>query len=101
MEGVMEEVDRRLESKVRDIVAVATDDIDAVTVAVEDRVAYIEGVVGDEGKRRAIANTVRNVRGLRRVITCLVTEHVLPLNAVAGKRMDVPPPVLMHFHSLS
>src|SRR5262245_20060056 len=101
MEGAMEELDRRLESRVRDIVAVATDDIDAVIVAVEDQVAYIEGVVEDETKRQAISDAVGKVKGLRRVITCLATERVLPLGTMRRSRLDLPPPVLMHFHSLS
>src|SRR5437868_14511703 len=101
MEGRMEELDLKLESRVRDIVAVATDDIDAITVAVEDRVAYIEGVVEDERQRRAIASTARNIKGLRRVITCLATERILPMSAAYRRRLNVPTPVLMHFHSMS
>jgi hypothetical protein len=101
MEGVMEELDRKLENRVRDIVAVASDDIDAITVAVEDRVAYIEGVVENERKRRVIASAAGRVKGLRRVITCLATERVLPLGVSSRKRLDVAPPVLMHFYSLS
>src|SRR5437016_3596457 len=41
----MQETDRELAKRVCDVVAVATDDIDTITVAVEDGVAYIEGVV--------------------------------------------------------
>src|SRR5437879_2138963 len=71
MEGyAMEQQDREVARRIRDIIAVASDDIDAISVAVEDGVAYIEGVVSGESERRAILSAVRNVEGLDRVITC-------------------------------
>jgi hypothetical protein len=82
-------------------VAVATEDIDAVTVAVEDRVAYIEGVVPTEGQRRAIVQAVQKIRGLKRVVACLAAERILPRQSADKKDLPLPAPVLMHYYSLS
>ncbi len=97
----MEETDRRLAQRIRDVIAVATDDIDAIAVAVEDRVAYIEGVVESEQERRAIASAVRRIAGLNRVITCLSIEHILPRSYTNYKQQRIPPPVLRHSYRLS
>ena len=96
----MEQQDREVARRIRDIIAVASDDIDAISVAVEDGVAYIEGVVSGESERRAILSAVRNVEGLDRVITCLAAEHILPMRP-DDTHGAVPPPVLMHYYSLS
>lgn len=97
----MKDHDRFLEQRIRDIVAVATDDIDSILVEVEDGVAYIEGIVSSDEERRKILSAVRQSKALRRVITCLVTEHVArqPAGTVPGA--DCPAPVLMHYYSLS
>lgn len=97
----MEESDREIEKRVSDIIAVAVGDLDAITVAVEDGVAYIEGVVESEQKRRAITSTVHKIAGLKRVITCLATEHVLSFRNAGRKQLYISPPVLMHYHRLS
>ncbi len=101
MECIMEETDRRLAQRIRDVIAVATDDIDAIAVAVEDGVAYIEGVVASEQERRAIASAVRRIDGLNRVITCLSTEHILPRSSTESRQQRIPPPVMTHSYSLS
>ena len=93
--------DVELARRVRDILAVATDDIDAVTSEVEDGVVYIEGVVPSEQHRRAISGAVRELDGVSQVITCLATEHVLP-NATEKESTPLyPAPVYMHYYSLS
>jgi osmotically-inducible protein OsmY len=97
----MEETDRELAERVRDVVAVAAEDIDTITVAVEDGVAYIEGVVENKGQRQAIISAVEKIAGLNRVISCLATEHVLPRSNKSSKQVHVPPPVLMHRYSRS
>ena len=74
----MEEQDRLATKRICDIVAVAVNDIDSVTVAVEDGIAYLEGVVPSEEQRQAIVRAVRQVDGLHRVISCLAAEHAMP-----------------------
>lgn len=96
----MQRQDEELAHRVRDIIAVVTDDIDAVTCEVEEGVAYIEGVVSDERERRAISSAVRQLDGLAQVITCLATERVLP-RAEHEESALYPAPVLMHYYSLS
>jgi hypothetical protein len=99
----MNDADRALASRIRDIVAVVTDDVDAVAVAVEDGVAYIEGVVPTERQRRVIVRSVRGLDGLKRVVTCLATERVRPAagqtRRAASLRSVVPTPVMMHYLS--
>ena len=97
----MNNVDIVLTKRIRDIIAVATDDLDSITYSVEDGVAYIEGVVPSEEERRKIVRAVRKVDGLTRVIVCLATEHVLPQHKSDSSIVAVPATVLMHFHSLS
>lgn len=97
----MDDVDRELARRILDIIAVASEDIDAITVAVEDRIAYIEGAVPTEGQRRAIVGAAHNLKGLRQVVTCLATEHVLPRQQPSSKDLPLPTPVLMHYYSLS
>lgn len=98
----MDNTDSQLAKRIRDIIAVATDDLDSVSFSVEDGVAYIEGVVPDEQQRRAIVRAVRNLKGLARVIVCLATEHVLPPQRRSTARLvPVPANVLMHYHSQS
>ena len=93
----MTEQDVELARRVRDILAVASDDIDAVISDVEDGVAYIEGVVPTEEQRRAIINTVRQLDGVQHVVACLVTEHVPPLTDEQERPLLYPAPVLMHY----
>ena len=98
----MDIADIELAKRIRDVIAVTTDDLDSVSFAVEDGVAYIEGVVPNEEQRRAVVRAVRNVKGLARVIVCLATEHVLPQqHRHAARLVPVPASVLMHYHSLS
>lgn len=96
----MRDSDKALTERVRDIIAVVTEDIDAVMYEVEDGVAYIEGVVPTDTERKAISSAVRQLDGLTHVITCLATEHVMPPPEKNSPSL-YPPPVLMHYHSLS
>lgn len=98
---VLKDQDVDLARRVRDILAVATDDIDAVTSEVEDGVVYIEGVVPSEQHRRAISDAVRELDGVSRVITCLATEHIMPNAAEKESAPLYPAPVYMHYYSLS
>ena len=97
----MERLDHELERKVRDVIAVVTDDIDAVTCEVEDGIAYIEGVVPSERERRLISKTVSRLEGLSQVFTCLSTERIIPSPVPHEAADSLRPPVLMHYHSLS
>lgn len=97
----MEDTDRDLAKRIQDIIAVVAEDIDTITVSVEDRVAYIEGVVESEQQREVIAAAVRNIAGLRRVITCLATEHVLPTRSKERRSPNLQPTTLLRYHSLS
>lgn len=96
----MERLDRELERKVRDVIAVVTDDIDAVTCEVEDGIAYIEGVVPSERERRLISKTVSRLNGVTQVFTCLSTERIMQSPSQYAQA-DLLQPVLMHYHSLS
>ncbi len=98
----MKERDAELERRVRGVLAVVLEDIDSVTCEVEDGVAYIEGVVPSDDRRRTISNAVGHLDGLARVVTCLATERVLP-STVRERDSDLhfSPPILMHYHSLS
>lgn len=93
--------DETLTRRIRDIVAVATTDIDGVRVEVEDGVAYIEGVVSSADEARIITRAVGGLRGLTRVVTCLSTEKVLAAANEEAAENILPPPVLMHYYSLS
>lgn len=95
----MWERDRELAWRVRDIIAVIADDIDAVTYEVEDGVVYIEGVVSDDRERWAICRAVRRLAGMSHVVICLSTERVLPGNP--EQNVPLPSQVLMGYHSLS
>lgn len=95
----MEQQDIELARRVRDILAVASDDIDAITSEVEDGIVYIEGVVPTDDKRRAINTAVSRLDGVNDVITCLATEHVLPLTEEQDNSILYPTPVYMHYHS--
>ena len=64
---ILKDQDVELARRVRDILAVATDDIDADTSEVEDGVVYIEGVVPSEQHRRAISGAVRELDGVSKV----------------------------------
>ena len=97
----MEDTGTLVEQSIRDIIAVAADDLDAITFTVEDGVAYLEGVVPDEQKREVILKAVNRLPGVDRVIPCLATEHVLPRPIEESKLSPLPTPVLMHFYSLS
>lgn len=97
----MEDTDRKLAKRICDVIAVATSDIDAITVAVEDKVAYIEGVVASEHQRQAIISAVYRIEGLNRVITCLATEHVLPRSKASNGQPYIPPPVVIPSYRLS
>ena len=96
----MNDRDVELTRRIRDIVAVVTDDIDAVTWEVEDGVAYIEGVVASEEERRTLCGAVRQLDGLSHVVTCLATERVMP-PFTDSSPAPYPPTVMMHYHSLS
>lgn len=91
--------DKELACRVRDIIVVIIDDIDAVTSDVEDGVVYIEGVVSTDEQRHAICRAVHQLDGLCHVITCLATERILPSDP--KRATSFPPQVLMHYHSLS
>jgi osmotically-inducible protein OsmY len=93
--------DQDLVRRVRDIVAVVADDIDAVSYDVEDGVVYIEGVVPTDEQRRAISVAVTHLDGVEQLVTCLATEHVLPAPAESERDVLVPPSVYMHYYSLS
>ena len=97
----MQGLDHELERRVRDVVAVVMDDIDAVTCEVEDGVAYIEGVVPSERERRQISRAVSRIAGLTQVFTCLSTERILQTPTLGTATDLLPTPVLMHYHSLS
>lgn len=97
----MEEQDKELARRVRNIVAVVADDIDCITCEVEDGVAYIEGVVPTEQHRREISSAVRKLEGLSHVITCLATEHIMPTPSAYQDSSSYPAPVRMHYHSWS
>ncbi len=94
-----QQTDLELARRVRDILAVATDDLDAVTSEVEDGIVYIEGVVPTDEQRRAISNAVRHLEGVNNVITCLATEHVLPSSNEQEGNLLYPAPVYMHYYS--
>lgn len=97
----MEGLDRELERRVRDVVAVVTEDIDAVTCEVEDGVAYIEGVVPSERERRLISRAVSRIEGLTQVITCLSTERVMPSPCQQATTRFLPRTIFMQNPSLS
>lgn len=97
----MERHDEELQRRVRDVIAVVTEDLDAVTFEVEDGVAYIEGVVPSERERRQISQAVSRIEGLSQVFTCLSTERILPAPTQHATPPSLPTPVLMHYHSLS
>jgi len=97
----MSDSDVELCRRVRDIVAVIADDIDAVNYEVEDGIVYIEGVVPSDEHRRAISNAVTNLDGVEHVVECLSTEHVMPTVPKEERTTLVPPPVYMHYYSLS
>ncbi len=98
---VLSDQDVELARRVRDILAVAVDDIDSVTSDVEDGIVYIEGVVPNEQQRRTISSAVRELDGVSQVITCLANEHVMH-NASEGESTTLyPAPVYMHYYSLS
>ncbi|HEX8230611.1 MAG TPA: BON domain-containing protein [Chloroflexia bacterium] len=97
----MERHDEELQRRVRDVIAVVTEDLDAVTFEVEDGIAYIEGVVPSERERRQISQAVSRIEGLSQVFTCLSTERILPAPTQHATAPALPTPVLMHYHSLS
>ena len=97
----MNEHDSRLAQRVRDVIVVATEDIDAMRVTVEDSIAYIEGTVESGEQRRTIEGTVLQIDGIDRVITCLSEEHVIPSAHSLDPQWIVPPPIAMHYYSLS
>ncbi len=97
----MERQDVELQRRVRDVIAVVTEDLDAVRFEVEDGVAYIEGVVPSERERRQISQAVSRIEGLAQVFTCLSTERILPTPAERTATHYAPTPMLMHYHSLS
>lgn len=97
----MDDRDKTLEQRIRDIIAVATSDIDAVLVEVEDGVAYVEGVVSGERERNAIMTNLRRVPGICGLVTCLSVEHVRPSPGEVTDTRSAPAPLLMHYYSLS
>jgi hypothetical protein len=99
--GQMDNQDRVLEQRIRDIVAVATSDIDAIMVEVEDGVAYVEGVMPSSGKRRAMLDAIRHTPGLRRLVSCVSAEHILPGCELSEESEASPAVVVLHLYSLS
>jgi hypothetical protein len=97
----MEDNDVKLARQVANVVAVVVEDLDAVSVEVEDGVVYLEGVVPEDEQRRSISGAVRGIQGVDQVISCLAVEHVLPRRSVGLSPLDVPAPVQMHYRSLS
>lgn len=97
----MEVQDRVLEQRIRDIVAVATPDIDSVMVEVEEGVAYVEGVMPSEGKRLAMLCAIRRIPGLRRLVSCVAAEHIFTGIRQANEREETDPPLVLHLYSLS
>src|SRR5687768_577021 len=93
--------DEALTRRIRDIVAVVTNDIDGVRIEVEEGVAYLEGVVSSTAEARAISRAVGKLRGLTHVVACLSTEKVLATASEDDTERVLPPPVLMHYYSLS
>lgn len=97
----MERHDEELQRRVRDVIAVVTEDLDAVTFEVEDGVAYIEGVVPSDRERRQISRAVSRIDGLSQVFMCLSTERILPAPTQHSRTQLKSTPVLMHYPSLS
>jgi osmotically-inducible protein OsmY len=97
----MKNNDAKLARQVAAVVAVVVEDLDAVSVEVEDGVVYIEGVVPEEEQRRSISGAVRGIEGVDQLISCLAVEHVLPRRPSGLSPFDVPAPVQMHYRSLS
>jgi osmotically-inducible protein OsmY len=97
----MDRQDLELQRRVRDVIAVITEDLDAVTYEVEDGIAYIEGVVPSERERIQISNTLSKIEGLTQVVTCLSTEKIMQTAGHQAAVDPMPTPVLMHYHSLS
>ncbi|HUP28060.1 MAG TPA: BON domain-containing protein [Chloroflexia bacterium] len=98
---VLKDQDVELARRVRDILAVATTDIDAVTSEVEDGIVYIEGIVPSEQHRKAISSAVRELDGVSQVITCLAAEHLFESGTDKAEQMPFSTPVYMHYYSLS
>lgn len=97
----MERRDLELEWRVRDVIAVVTDDIDAVRYEVEDGIAYIEGVVPSDRERRQIIDAAKRIDGLEQVVTCLSTEHVMPCLRHYTASDVSSAPSMTFYHSLS
>ena len=97
----MKNNDAKLARQVANVVAVVVEDLDAVSVEVEDGVVYIEGVVPEEEQRRSISGAVRGIQGVDQLISCLAVEHVLPRRQATQSSLDVPAPVQMHYRSMS
>lgn len=93
--------DDALERRVRDIVAVATKDLDTVRVEVEDGVAYVEGVVGSQEEADAILRVIERLDGLKRVVTWLSIETVVSVRADKYFEEVFPPPAFTHYYSQS
>jgi osmotically-inducible protein OsmY len=97
----MKTSDVLMTKRLRDILAVSVEDLDAVSATVEDGVAYLEGVVPSDEQRKSILRLAKRTTGTVRVIACLSTEKVRPRGARRSEALAVPPPVLMHYYSLS
>ncbi len=97
----MERHDEELQRRVRDVIAVVTEDLDAVRFEVEDGVAYIEVEEPSERQRRLISQTLSSIDGLSQVFTCLSTEKIMETPRQFTTTDLFSPPVLMHYHSLS
>jgi hypothetical protein len=97
----MDVQDRVLEQRIRDIIAVATPDIDAVMAEVEDGVAYLEGVMPSAAKRRAMLSAIRRIPGLRMLVSCVAAEHIFTGTRYEAEREDTPPALVLHLYSLS
>jgi hypothetical protein len=82
------------------MLGVSVDDLDAVSIKVEDGVAYIEGAVSFDQQRRLISRPAHGPTGVRNVMGRIKTENGPPGQARDCKPLAVAPPVLMHYYSL-
>jgi hypothetical protein len=93
-----------LKRRVRDVIAVTVEDIDTISVDVENGIVYIEGAVESDEVRKTICRATGRLEGVCGVISCLVIEHVLPPASSpkpyvdrAGLPCPACLPVFMHY----
>jgi osmotically-inducible protein OsmY len=98
----VDDIDAKLSSRVRDIIAVVADDIDAVRYEIEDGVVYIEGVVTTDEQRDVIARTVGQLEGVEQVVNCLSTERLMPpRHDAVVETVPYLAPIARHYPSTS